>query len=78
MSMGVIYEPTTFTPRQANGFHAADVGRLIRMLKTLYVANPYGFSAQQKAGPLVALVDALTGAHSRFPGAVQCVGKDGL
>ena len=41
-------------------FHAADVGRLIRMLKTLYVANPYGFSAQQKAGPLVALVDALT------------------
>ena len=32
------------------------------MLKTLYVANPYGFSAQQKAGPLVALVDALTAA----------------
>ena len=62
MSMGVIYEPTTFTPRQANGFHVADVGRLIRMLKTLYVANPYGFSAQQKAGPLVALVDALTAA----------------
>ena len=43
-------------------FTAADVGRLIRMLKTLYVANPYGFSAQQKAGPLVALVDALTAA----------------
>ncbi len=62
MSMGVICEPTTFTPRQANGFHPADVGRLIRMLKTLYVANPYGFSAQQKAGPLVALVDALTAA----------------
>ena len=62
MSMGVIYEPTTFTPRPANGFHAADVGRLIRMLKTLYVANPYGFSAQQEAGPLVALVDALTAA----------------
>lgn len=30
------------------------------MLKTLYLANPYGFSAQQRAGPLVALVDALT------------------
>ena len=30
------------------------------MPKTLYLANPYGFSAQQKAGPLAALVDALT------------------
>ena len=32
------------------------------MPKTLYLANPYGFSAQQKAGPLRALVDALTAA----------------
>ena len=32
------------------------------MPKTLYLANPYGFSAQQKAGPLAALVDALTAA----------------
>ena len=30
------------------------------MLKTLYLANSYGFFAQQRAGPLVALVDALT------------------
>lgn len=27
--------------------------------KTLYLANPYGFSAQQKAGPLVDLIAAL-------------------
>ena len=27
--------------------------------KTLYLANPYGFSAQQSAGPLAALVAAL-------------------
>ena len=27
--------------------------------RTLYLANPYGFSAQQKAGPLQALVAAL-------------------
>ena len=27
--------------------------------KTLYLANPYGFSAQQNAGPLQALVAAL-------------------
>ncbi len=27
--------------------------------KTLYLANPYGFSAQQREGPLVALVAAL-------------------
>ena len=30
--------------------------------KTLYLANPYGFSAQQKAGPLAALVAALDAA----------------
>ena len=30
--------------------------------KTLYLANPYGFSAQQKAGPLEALVAALEAA----------------
>ena len=30
------------------------------MSKTLCLANRYGFSAQQKAGPLAALVDALT------------------
>ena len=29
--------------------------------KTLYLANPYGFSAQQKEGPLQALVAALEG-----------------
>ena len=29
--------------------------------KTLYLANPYGFSAQQRAGPLAALVTALEG-----------------
>ena len=29
--------------------------------KTLYLANPYGFSAQQKEGPLQALVTALEG-----------------
>ena len=29
------------------------------MAKTLYLANPYGFSAQQNAGPLKALVAAL-------------------
>ena len=29
--------------------------------KTLYLANPYGFSAQQKEGPLQALVEALEG-----------------
>ena len=52
---------TSWTPPGDGGsFHAADFGRLIRMLKTLYLANPYGFSAQQRAGPLVALVDALT------------------
>ena len=27
--------------------------------KTLYLANPYGFSAQQREGPLTALVEAL-------------------
>ena len=27
--------------------------------KTLYLANPYGFSAQQRNGPLAALVEAL-------------------
>ena len=27
--------------------------------KTLYLANPYGFSAQQRGGPLTALVAAL-------------------
>ena len=27
--------------------------------KTLYLANPYGFSAQQRAGPLQDLVEAL-------------------
>lgn len=27
--------------------------------KTLYLANPYGFSSQQRSGPLVALVDSL-------------------
>ena len=33
--------------------------------KTLYLANPYGFSAQQREGPLAALVAALeaTGAE---------------
>ena len=30
--------------------------------KTLYLANPYGFSAQQKTGPLEALVAVLTAA----------------
>ena len=30
--------------------------------KTLYLANPYGFSAQQRAGPLAALVRALEAA----------------
>ena len=30
--------------------------------KTLYLANPYGFSAQQKAGPLAELVAALDAA----------------
>ena len=29
--------------------------------KTLYLANPYGFSSQQREGPLAALVDALEG-----------------
>ena len=29
-------------------------------MKTIYLANPYGFSAQQKAGPLVELVSTLT------------------
>ena len=28
--------------------------------KTIYLANPYGFSLQQREGPLVALVDALS------------------
>ncbi len=28
--------------------------------KTLFLSNPYGFSRQQKEGPLVALVEALT------------------
>ncbi len=32
------------------------------MRKTLYLANPYGFSAQQKQGPLAALVEALDAA----------------
>ena len=27
--------------------------------KTLYLANPYGFSVQQRGGPLTALVAAL-------------------
>lgn len=31
------------------------------MRKTLYLASPYGFSAQQKAGPLADLVAALQG-----------------
>ena len=30
------------------------------MKKTLYLANPYGFSAQLRHGPLAALVNALT------------------
>ncbi|MXZ80275.1 MAG: nucleoside 2-deoxyribosyltransferase [Gammaproteobacteria bacterium] len=30
--------------------------------KTLYLANPYGFSAQQRDGPLVSLVEALEAA----------------
>ena len=30
--------------------------------KTLYLANPYGFSDQSRQGPLAALVDALTAA----------------
>jgi hypothetical protein len=30
--------------------------------KTLYLANPYGFSAQQRNGPLAALVEALAAA----------------
>ena len=29
--------------------------------KTLYLANPYGFSTQQREGPLAALVEALEG-----------------
>ncbi|MDE0538711.1 MAG: nucleoside 2-deoxyribosyltransferase [Rhodospirillales bacterium] len=32
------------------------------MSKTLYLANPYGFSAQQRAGPLAELVAALEAA----------------
>ena len=32
----------------------------LTMRKTLYLANPCGFSTQQRAGPLAALVDALT------------------
>ena len=32
------------------------------MRKTLYLANPYGFSAQQKQGPLAALAGALAAA----------------
>ena len=32
------------------------------MRKTLYLANPYGFSSQQKSGPLAALVAALDNA----------------
>ncbi len=32
------------------------------MRKTLYLANPYGFSAQQRQGPLAALVAALAAA----------------
>ena len=36
------------------------------MPKRLYLANPYGFSAQQKAAPLAALVDALPGDPDRL------------
>ena len=32
------------------------------MRKTVYLANPYGFSTQQRQGPLAALVAALTAA----------------
>ena len=32
------------------------------MAKTLYLANPYGFSAQQRTGPLTELVEALSAA----------------
>ena len=41
----------------------ATLGAMIK--KTLYLANPYGFSDQLKQGPLAALVDALvaTGAE---------------
>ncbi len=34
----------------------------VTMRKTLYLANPYGFSTQQKQGPLAALVAALAAA----------------
>ena len=33
--------------------------------KTLYLANPYGFSDQSKQGPLAALVDALAAAGAK-------------
>ena len=62
------------------------------MRKRLYLANPYGFSAQQRSGALAALVEALEAAGAEvwepfarndplgripdFP--EQCVGKDGL
>ncbi len=32
---------------------------LVGVKKTLYLANPYGFSAQQRSGPLASLVAAL-------------------
>ena len=51
--------------------------------KTLYLANPYGFSAQQRGGPLHELVRALEGCVATFqkrqesdwssrPGSVSC------
>ena len=39
--------------------------------KTLYLANPYGFSAQQRDGPLTALVAALEAMGAEGLGTVR-------
>ena len=61
-----------------NSYRIGQVGSFVRI--PLGYTSLFGIVSQVGAGAAPKTEDELHpwGAHSRFPGAVQCVGKDGL